>query len=122
MKWVKQFAVILAVSFAGEILEYLIPLPVPASIYGIVLMFLCLKMHVIPYDAVRETGVFLIEIMPLMFIPAAVGLLETWDIIRPAWLQYIAVTVVSTWVVMIVSGWITQTIIRRKKGEQKEHA
>lgn len=122
MKWVKQFAVILAVSFAGEILEYLIPLPVPASIYGIVLMFLCLKMHVIPHDAVRETGVFLIEIMPLMFIPAAVGLLETWDIIRPAWLQYIAVTVVSTWVVMIVSGWITQTIIRRKKGEQKEHA
>ena len=119
MKWIKQFGIILAVSFVGEILERLIPLPVPASIYGIILLFLCLKLRVIPYESVRETGAFLIEVMPLMFIPAAVGLLETWDVIQPAWAQYIAVTVLSTWVVMIVSGRITQTVIRHKKGNTK---
>ncbi|MFR3812153.1 MAG: CidA/LrgA family protein [Ruminococcus callidus] len=60
--------------------------------------------------------------MPLMFIPAAVGLLETWDVIAPAWLEYVAVTVLSTWIVMIISGKVTQSVIRhRKKGVQENH-
>ena len=74
------------------------------------------------HESVHETGKFLIEIMPLMFIPAAVGLLETWDVIAPAWLEYVAVTVLSTWIVMIISGKVTQSVIRhRKKGVQENH-
>ena len=115
MKWMKQFGIILLISFVGEILEKWIPLPIPASIYGIILLFLCLKLNII-----HETGKFLIEIMPLMFIPAAVGLLETWDVIAPAWLEYVAVTVISTWVVMIVSGRVTQFVIRRKRKDVQE--
>ena len=85
MKWMKQFGIILLISFVGEILEKWIPLPIPASIYGIILLFLCLKLNIIPHEAVHETGKFLIEIMPLMFIPAAVGLLETFgETILPA--------------------------------------
>lgn len=120
MKWMKQFGIILLISFVGEILEKWIPLPIPASIYGIILLFLCLKLNIIPHEAVHETGKFLIEIMPLMFIPAAVGLLETWDVIAPAWLEYVAVTVISTWVVMIVSGRVTQFMIRRKRKDVQE--
>ena len=120
MKWMKQFGIILLISFVGEILEKWIPLPIPASIYGIILLFLCLKLNIIPHEAVHETGKFLIEIMPLMFIPAAVGLLETWDVIAPAWQEYDAVTVISTWVVMIVSGRVTQFVIRRKRKDVQE--
>lgn len=120
MKWMKQFGIILLISFVGEILEKWIPLPIPASIYGIILLFLCLKLNIVPHEAVHETGKFLIEIMPLMFIPAAVGLLETWDVIAPAWLEYVAVTVISTWVVMIVSGRVTQFVIRRKRKDVQE--
>ena len=120
MKWMKQFGIIMLISFVGEILEKWIPLPIPASIYGIILLFLCLKLNIIPHEAVHETGKFLIEIMPLMFIPAAVGLLETWDVIAPAWLEYVAVTVISTWVVMIVSGRVTQFVIRRKRKDVQE--
>ena len=121
MKWMKQFGIILLISFVGEILEKWIPLPIPASIYGIILLFLCLKLNIIPHEAVHETGKFLIEIMPLMFIPAAVGLLETWDVIAPAWLEDVAVTVISTWVVMIVSGRVTQFVIRRKRKDVQEN-
>ena len=120
MKWIKQFGIILAVSFIGELLGNWIPLPIPASIYGIILLFLCLKLHLIPFDAVHETGDFLIEIMPLMFIPAAVGLLESWDIIRPPWIQYISIPVSTTFIVMVAAGLVTQAVIRRtKKGDEK---
>ena len=95
MKYIKQFTIILVVSFIGELLNYLIPLPVPASIYGLVIMLICLLTGVIPLHAVRDTGRFLVEVMPLMFIPGAVGLLESWGVLRPIWAPVLAITVVT---------------------------
>ena len=120
MKYLHQFMVIIGITFVGELLKYMLPLPIPASIYGMVIMFIGLMTGAIKLDAVKDVGKFLIEIMPLMFIPAAVGLLETWDVIAPAWLEYVAVTVISTWVVMIVSGRVTQFVIRRKRKDVQE--
>lgn len=120
MKYLKQFVIILLISFLGEILHYLIPLPVPASIYGILLMLLCLHFKLFRADEVRETGIFLIEIMPVMFIPAAVGLMEAWEIIKPSFLQYVVIILLSTVVVMGVSGLITQKVICSGKGSAKE--
>ena len=111
MKYLKQFGIILALSFIGEFLNDFLPLPIPASIYGIILMFLCLKTKIIPLSAVEETARFLIEAMPLMFIPAAVGLLESWNIIKGVWIQYISITAISTVIVMIVAGHVTQAVI-----------
>ncbi len=115
MKYLIQFLIIIAFSFLGELLHFLLPLPIPASIYGIVLLFLALELKLVRVKDIRETSGFLIAIMPVMFIPAAVGLIDSWHAIANAWLQYIVVTVVSTFVVMGVSGWLTQVVICRGK-------
>lgn len=85
MKYIRQLGIILLVSFLGELLHYLLPLPVPASIYGIVLLFAALETRLLKADAIRETSAFLLEIMPMLFVPAGVGLLEKWDVLRPVW-------------------------------------
>jgi holin-like protein len=115
MKYIKQFAVILTVSFIGEILRELIPLPIPAGIYGILLLFACLKGHIISVSSVKETAVFLIEIMPLMFLPAAVGLIDAWPVLRPSLTAYICITVVSTFAVMAAAGQITERLLKNGK-------
>lgn len=117
MKYIKQLAVILAVSFAGEGLNRLIPLPVPAGVYGIAILFLLLVTKVLPLSAVDDTGDFLIDIMPLMFIPAAVGLMDSWGDVKSSALAYIVIVLVSTVVVMGVAGSVTELIIKggRKK-------
>ena len=79
MRYLRQFSIILLFSLAGEALHALLPLPVPASIYGIVLLLACLMAGVVRVDAIREVSSFLIEIMPVMFIPAAVGLMNDTD-------------------------------------------
>lgn len=121
MKFIKQFGIILAISFIGEIMNYLIPLPVPASIYGLVLMLLCLHFGIVHIDSVKDSGKFLIEIMPLMFIPAAVGLIESWKTIGSKIGTYLIITVLSTIFVMIVAGHTTQAFIRfsKSKGNQE---
>lgn len=121
MKTLGQIVIILLVSFAGELLNYCLPLPIPASIYGIVILFCLLEFKVIPLRAVKETGDFLVSIMQLMFIPAAVGLLEAWDVISPNWLPYILITLISTFVVMFVSGRMTQAVIRLGRVKEERH-
>ena len=113
MKYVFQFLIIMVFAFVGELLHYFIPLPIPASIYGIVLLFLALEFKVVKVSDIEQTSSFLIAIMPLMFLPPAVGVIEYWHLIRGAWFPYVVVTVVSTVFVMAVSGRVTQRIIRK---------
>ena len=115
MKFLKQFSIILFISFLGEILHMLIPLPVPASVYGLVLMLAALITGVLKLGQVRETATFLIEIMPVMFIPAGVGLMESWSALQPVWLPVILITIVTTILVMAVTGRVTQGMIGKEK-------
>ena len=119
MKYMKQFLLILIITFLGEVVKEILPFPIPASIYGLLLLFGALEFHVIPLDAVRDAGKFLIEIMPLMFIPAAVGLIDSWEALKPICIPVVVILVVSTVVVMAVSGRITQFVIRRGQKEKK---
>lgn len=119
MKYMKQFCLIMFISFLGEVLHHYLPLPIPSSIYGLVILFVGLMTGVVKLSHVEETGRFLIEIMPLMFIPAAVGLLESWGILAPIWIPIIGITLITTVIVMIVSGKITQFVIRMGNQEEK---
>ena len=112
MKYVRQFMLILMISFCGELLKCLLPLP---SVYGFVLLFAGLMTGMIKLDMVKDAAKFLIEIMPLMFIPAGVGLICSWDVLRPILIPIAVITVVTTVVVMASAGRVTQWVIRREK-------
>lgn len=116
MKYLKQFAVILTISLLGELLHFLLLLPVPASIYGLVLMLASLKTRLVKPEQVRETGMFLVDILAVLFVPPAVRLLTVWDVLRPVAPAYAAITLVSTVFVMAAAGRVTQWAIRKKGG------
>lgn len=111
MKYIRQFGIILAVTFIGEVLKYLIPLPIPASIYGLVIMLGLLLTKRIQVSAVKEASSFLIEIMSIMFIPAGVGLMVSWNAIKDIWVQLVVIIIVTTIAVMAATGRITQKVI-----------
>lgn len=120
MKYLKQLAIILSITLIGEILHHLIPLPVPAGIYGLVLLFVALMTGLLKPEAIRETAKFLLEIMPILFVPAGVGLLSTWPQLKPILVPLLVIIVVSTIVVMVVSGRVTQLLLKLT-GKEKSH-
>lgn len=120
MKYLKQFAIILAVTCVGEFLYYFLPLPVPASIYGLVLMFVLLVTGVIKLEQVDSAGTFLIDIMSVMFIPAGVGLITAFDELRPILIPVLIITVVTTFFVMGVTGKVTDFVIFHSKKKTEE--
>lgn len=119
MKFLRQFMIILLLSFSGEVLKMFIPLPIPASVYGLVLMLLCLVTGILKTSQVKEAAFFLIEIMPVMFIPAAAGLIDSWKVLQPLLLPILVITVVITIFVMVVTGKIAQ-MIAQKRGIKNE--
>lgn len=112
MKHLFRLSVILLISLIGEILHAVIPLPVPAGIYGMALMFLALWLGIYKPETVRVVGAFLTEILPVMFIPGAVGLLESWDAMQSMLLPCCIALVPVTLIVMAVSGHATQLVMK----------
>ena len=121
MKYINQVLIILLISFVGELLNYFIPLPIPGSIYGMILLFILLCTGLVKLHQIREVGNFLIDIMPMLFIPSAVGIMAQFEQLKSIWIKVIVVTIITTVIVMTVTGLTTQTIIRIKKRKEDDN-
>ena len=119
MKYLFQAAVILLISFLGELLNAVIPLPIPASIYGLLLMLLCLCTGIIRLHQVQDTANFFLKIMPVLFIPAIVGLIDVGDTLVAILVPLLVVIVVTTYIVMAVTGKVTDGILRTERRKKK---
>ena len=119
MKYLKEIAIIFGITMVGEVLNGWIPLPVPAGVYGLFLLLGLLCSGVIKLDDVAETGNLLLDLMPVMFIPAAVGLIEKFEELKAILIPLVVITVVSTFFVMTVTGKMTEFVLRHRKKEEK---
>ena len=119
MKYLSQFCIILGFSLAGEALQRLIPLPIPASVYGLVLLFGALCLGLVKTEQVRETGAFLAGIMPVLFVAPAVGIVEHWALIRPNLLPIALLIFATTALTFGISGRIAQFLMK-KGGERHD--
>lgn len=120
MKYLKQVSILFAFTFISEILNRIIPLPIPASIYGLVFLFLCLEFKIIKIDQIKDTADFLLAILPIMFVPSSVGFIKALPLMKKYGIQFLIIGVSTTFLVMIVSGLITQLILRIKKQFNKK--
>ena len=100
----------------------MLPLPVPASVYGLVLLLLALNFRLIKLEDVKEVGTYLTGIFPLLFVPAAAGVMELWaemgEMLLPILIAIIPVTVL----VMASAGKTTQALSGRKNKEANNDA
>ena len=93
-----------------------LPLPVPASVYGLVLLLAALTAGIVKLEQVKETGTYLTGIFPLLFVPAAAGIMELWAEMG----QLIAILPVTV-LVMAAAGRTTQALTARNKKGEADH-
>lgn len=122
MKYVKQFTIIALMTFLGECLNHFLPFPVPASIYGMVLLFFSLQTGVLKLSQIEETADLLLGVMPIFFISPTVSLMSSIGVIKDSLVGVLVICLLSTIIVMAVTGLVSQAIIRhdKKKKEVQE--
>ena len=120
MRYLLQAVIIAAVTFAAELIKYFVPLPVPASIYGLLLLFALLKSVLLKLEQIEDVGNLLLELMPLLLVPASVSVLTALDAIQRMLLPVLVMGFIGTTAVMLVTGLLSQWIIRRKGEKSHE--
>ena len=114
MKYLPQFCIILGFTLAGEALQRIVPLPIPASVYGIVLLFSALCLGLVKVEQVKEAGGFLTSILPILFVAPAVGILENWALIKGALLPIFLLVLSSTVLTFGISGRVAQALLKKE--------
>lgn len=117
MKYLSQFLIIMGFTLLGEALQRLIPLPIPASVYGLTLLFAALCLGLVKVAQVKETGGFLTSIMPVLFVAPAVGIAEDWHMVADRLFPILLLVVGTTILSFGISGRIAQALMR-KDGDQ----
>ena len=120
MKYLMQFGIIIGLSLVGEVLNSVIPLPVPASVWGMVLLFVLLCLKVIKLDQVQDAADFLLSIMTVMFVPVGASLITSFADIKDEILGIFAIIIVSTVVCFLVTGKVSKKIIDKSENKGKE--
>ncbi len=120
MKYVKESAIIFGITMIGEFLNKLLPLPVPAGVYGLFLLLILLCTGLLKLEDIEATGNFLLDIMPILFIPASVGLIESYETMKAILIPLVVISIVSTLVVMGVTGKVTELMIAVLKKKNSE--
>ncbi len=119
MKIFKQLLIILSINFLGEFLSNFLSLPLPGSIVGMLILLILLFTQLLKPDDIAETADFLLNNMAFFFIPAGVGVLVSYTLLSGSFFESVASIVLSTVVVMLVTGGVTQFLVKKetKNGE-----
>ena len=118
MKYFRQILVLLLFTTLSELLHCLIPAPIPASIYGMVLVFAALSLKIIRVEAISDVGSFLVSILPVLIVAPLASLMDYWGAIKDDLLPIFLIIFASTVIVFALSGWVTQLLM--KKGGKKD--
>ena len=116
VKYLSQFLIILGFTLAGEALQRLIPVSIPASVYGLALLFLALCLKIVRVEQVKDVGGFLTSLLPLLFVSPAVGIVDNWNLIRPQLLSIVLLLLASTVLTFGISGLVTKWLNRKGGG------
>lgn len=119
MKYLSQFLIIMGFTTAGEALQRIIPFPIPASVYGLALLFLALCLKIVKVEQVKDVGGFLTSILPFLFVAPTVGILENWSLIQPQLLPIILLLVASTLLTFGISGCLTQLLMKKRRNKHE---
>ena len=117
MKYMCQFGIILLLSLAGDLCHALIPLPIPASIYGMILLLIAFALKFLKVEDIKECGSFLVSLLPLLFVIPTVGLMGCWDLIRDDILKIAVLIIVTTVVTLGISGILTKLFQKGGNGD-----
>ena len=113
MKLFKQFLIIISFTYLGEIASKTLHLPVPGSVIGMVLLFLALAFNLLKVESITTVGNFLLDNLSILFLPAGVGIMVYYPVIKDSWWSLLLITIVVTALTISLVGQVVQFVQRR---------
>lgn len=121
MKIIKQVGILFGICWISLAVEAVLPIPLPASVTGLVLLLLCLASGLIKIHHIQEKADFLLGNMAFFFVPAGVSIIRYFDVLRSAAIPIGVICLVTTVLTFGATAWSVQLTVRlMKKRERKQ--
>ena len=117
MKYLSQLCVLLGFTFLGDAIHLFLPLPIPGSVYSLILLFIALCLGIVKLDHVKDVAHFLISIMPILFVAPAVGIAEYWELISTNLLELLLILIGTTATTFAISGCVVQRLTKKEEND-----
>lgn len=114
MNFLEQFAILIAALFAGSVLKAILPLPIPETIYGMVILFILFLTKILKTSDVKRASETILENMSFLFVPAGVGIIENFDLFRQNFFAMFVITLITASIAMIVSMKLVSIVQKGK--------
>ena len=123
-QYLRAFVLIYACLYAGIFLSSLLPIAIPGSIIGMLILFFLLALQILPAQWVNPGCNILIRYMALLFVPIGVGVMQYWDLLRAQFGPVVVSCAISTLVVFLVVSWSSHLVhgehkVVGQKGSEK---
>ncbi len=115
MKGLFQIGIVFAVCFAGELLSRIIPLPIPASVMSMILLFVLLLLKWIKPRHIERFGDFLLKNMAFFFIPAGVAIIEQFDRLKNYLLPFLLICALTTIITFFATAYTVKAVMAIQK-------
>ncbi|WP_340818084.1 CidA/LrgA family protein [Methanolobus sp. WCC4] len=112
-----QFGIILAICYLGDLIHNYLSLPIPGNVLGMVILLIFLLTGVIKLSMIEDVSNFFLKHLAFFFIPAAVGIITCFTILEGKWTALFIISVVSTFIIAVVTGATVQILMRRRSVE-----
>lgn len=119
IKIIIQIAILFIVFYIGTWIQQYFQLPIPGSVIGLILMFLLLVSGLYPVSWIEEGASLMVKHLVIFFIPAMVGILNYFTLFKGKGLLLFIITIVSTLLVMVISGAVSQALAKERTYETK---
>lgn len=113
MKLLRQLAIILLIAYVGELVHTVFNLPIPGNVLGMLLLFIGLSTGIVKIKMIDTISNFLLEHLSFFFVPAGVGILACFPLLKDNWISFILVCILTTILIIVITGWTIQLYIKR---------
>ncbi|MGL5244709.1 MAG: CidA/LrgA family protein [Sarcina sp.] len=120
MKLLRETLIVIAIYFLGEFISKLFIHSVPGNIIGMLILLVLLCTKIIKVEQVETITKFFLDHLAFFFVPAGVGLLTALNLLQGNVIKLLSICILSTFVVMSVTGCTVQLLIKRKKTKNKD--
>jgi holin-like protein len=115
MKLFKELSIIFSIYLLGETIAYLLNTSFPGGVIGMFILFILLYLSIIKENQINIISDFVLNNMPFFFVPAGVGIMAHFYLLEGALLQFSFVIIVSTSLVLVISGILVQALVKKRE-------
>jgi len=114
-QYLRAFIFIYLCLYVGNFLASLLPITIPGSIIGMLILFVLLALQIIPAKWVKPGCSVLIRYMALLFVPIGVGVMQYYDLLKAQYGPIVVSCFISTLVVFLVVSWSSHLVHGERK-------